>query len=77
MSAPKLQKDMGRCFSGDAGYCHYKKAGRGITVEWFGDTVISVDCEHDFCGYSDMCAVYKRHPIGFVRKPYNPSPSNE
>lgn len=71
MSDVKKIQDMGKTFSGDAGYCHYTKAGRGIEIEWNGATVVSVRCEHEICGYADVCKVYKRHPVGFVQSSPN------
>ena len=61
-------------FSGDAGYCYYKKTTRGVVIEWSGNEVISVDCEHQICRYSDDCPIYKRHPVGFVQS-YPKTPS--
>lgn len=66
MSDVKTVHDLGKTFSGDGGYCHYTRNGRGVQVEWFGATVVAVHCEHDICGYKDRCEMYKRHPVGYV-----------
>lgn len=66
LDAKRIQ-DAGRTCSGMVGYCHYIKTNRGIEVEWDGSTVISVKCEHEICGYADVCEAYKQHPVGFVQ----------
>ncbi len=65
MEEIKHVEDLWISFSGDAGYCHYKKTGRGLVIKWEGSVVTAVDCEHEICRYSHVCKLYKRHPVGF------------
>ena len=67
MSDVKTVHDLEKHSSGDCGYCHYKKVGRGVEIEWLGAKVVAVECEHEICGYADVCEIYKRHPVGFVQ----------
>lgn len=53
--------------SGGIGYCPYLRHSRGIIVNWDNNTVESVECEHDKCGYSQECALYQKYPVGYVR----------
>lgn len=56
--------------SGDLGFCPYLGHSTGLLLTWDGDTVVSVECagaDHETCGYSDVCELYQRRPVGFVQ----------
>lgn len=52
--------------SGDIGYCQLLGHSTGIILTWDNDNnVISVDCNHETCGYSQSCELYQKRPVGF------------
>lgn len=53
--------------SGNIGYCHEKGSPRAVLIEWNGHEVISVDCEHETCGYADRCKLYQQYPVGCIQ----------
>lgn len=53
--------------SGDVGYCYDLGHSIGIIRTWVDDTVVSVDCGHQHCRYSEKCKLYQKGPIGFQR----------
>ncbi len=53
--------------SGDVGYCEYLRTTRGIIINWSEHTVLSVECEHEFCGYAQHCKLYQHHPVGYTQ----------
>lgn len=53
--------------SGDAGFCEFVHHPIGVVVTWDSDRVITVDCKHEICGLADHCALYQKHPVGFIR----------
>ena len=54
--------------SGDVGYCNRLGHSIGVLIGWENNTVVSLDCQHETCGYSQVCDLYKRHPIGFTKE---------
>ena len=52
--------------SGDIGFCRHKKQSIGLIINWNDRTVESVECEHDTCGYSQICELYQKHPVGYT-----------
>ena len=54
--------------SGDVGFCRYKNQNIGLIINWNNHTVESVECKHDTCGYSEICELYQRHPVGYIEK---------
>lgn len=59
---------MSNLCSGDVGFCHYTEQPRGLIITWDSDNrVISVDCEHNLCGYADRCELYQAHPVGYTQ----------
>lgn len=55
--------------SGNIGYCHKVGSTHAVLIEWDGNKVISVDCEHETCGYADRCKLYQQYPVGYVQSP--------
>lgn len=53
--------------SGNVGYCHKIGSSRGILIGWRDHEVISVDCEHETCGYADRCKLYQQNPVGYIK----------
>ena len=51
--------------SGDMGFCQLSGKSKGIVRYWEDDKVVSVDCGHETCGYSQCCDLYQRFPVGY------------
>ena len=51
--------------SGDVGYCEKLGKPIGIVISCNDNTVIDLDCDHKTCGYTQICKLYQRHPVGF------------
>jgi hypothetical protein len=54
--------------SGDVGFCRHKNKMIGLIINWNGHTVESVECEHDTCGFAQICKLYQRHPVGHTEE---------
>lgn len=51
--------------SGDVGFCQAAGHTSAITRKWKDGIVISVDCNHETCGFADECEMYQHKPIGY------------
>lgn len=51
--------------SGDVGFCEALGRTSALTRCWEDNTVVSVDCGHETCGYSQNCEMYQHYPVGY------------
>lgn len=58
--------------SADIGFCPYVGHTSSVILTWQQDKVIAVECacgDHETCGFSDVCELYQRRPVGFTHTP--------